>query len=64
MSKPGDAEVDESPEPIEAEKPICPHCGFEYGHTNRQYAKIDCRGCDYSFEVERVYISRPLENRK
>ena len=53
---------DEMPERIEADKPICPHCEYQYRETEKEYVEINC-SCGWKFEVQRVFICRPLEQR-
>jgi glutaredoxin len=66
MAKQDSPEPVELPEPVEAEQPICPHCERLYrawSESGNEFIKINC-SCGYTFEVQRVYISRPLEYRR
>jgi hypothetical protein len=53
--------VEATPEAVEADRPICPHCDRPWRETEYEYHTINC-SCGWKFEVQRVYISRALPN--
>ncbi len=51
------------PDSIEADRPMCPYCERPWCVGEMALVTVTCT-CGHKFEVERVYVSRPLEQKE
>lgn len=56
-------DTDDLPETIWNKSPICPHCERPWRETEQEFVTINC-SCGGKFEVQRLYICKPLEHKR